>query len=149
MSSRGQTPFNSKDTSREPSAAPLSSTGGLPNAFSRMQTGSRPVQTTTKRDPCRRPEYLWNSNYNPFELPRVDLPRGYSPYEYREPMFDDREAVVARLPKRHTLAPAPKRPRTQWVWKLGYALVNHSIGSKPTMWHCRHCSSALYIIIMC
>ena len=81
----------------------------------------------------------YNENYNPFKPANPDIPKNYSPYDYGEPLFDDREALVARLPVQHTLAAPPKKPRTAWVWKTGYALTDNRKNSKPTIWACKLC----------
>ncbi len=73
------------------------------------------VQSTIKRDRCARPTPTYNHNYNPYKKPSVGLRRDYSPYVYREPLYDDRPITVARLPTYHTAVAAAKKPRTQWV----------------------------------
>jgi len=57
----------------------------------------------------------YNERYNPYEPAKSDLLIDYSPYDYGEPLYDDRELIVARLPTRHTLAALPKKPRKSWV----------------------------------
>src|ERR1700733_7790412 len=140
MPSRQSTPLELDSTASQASAAPSGSS--LPNAFGRMMTSREAIQATQnslRRDRCKRPTPIYNSNYNPFESPSGDVPPAYSPYVFGEPLFDDREVVIARLPKHHTVAPPAKKPRTAWVWKLGYALTDHSKPSKPTIWACKHC----------
>ncbi len=125
---------------RSTSAAPSGSS--LPNAFGRMMAGKGPAQEVLIRDKCKRPEPEYNTNYNPYEQPRKDLHGGYSPYVFGEPLWDDRAIVVARLPKNFTIAGPSKRPRTQWVWRLGYAFTDNKKQNDPkppTFWACKHC----------
>lgn len=104
----------------------------LPSAFNQMMNSNRSTKDVPLRDKCYRPEPTYNSNYNPYEKPRSDLPGGYTLYVFPEPLWDDRAAIVARFPRNHTLARPFKKPRTQWVWNLGYALWNHTISGKPS-----------------
>ena len=97
------------------------------------------------RDRCKRPTPIYNKNYNPHEALRVDILKGYSPYIFKEPLFDDRLVVVAQLPKKCTLAGASKRPRTQWVWLLGYVIQDNSKAGQPVMmWACKHCKQPTF-----
>jgi hypothetical protein len=77
-----------------------------------------------RRDACNRPTPVYNHNYNLKRPPRKDLPGGYTPYVFNEPLFDDREVQISRLPKHYIVASEGKRSRTAWVWKLGYALTD-------------------------
>jgi hypothetical protein len=139
-------PSNIDLTSPEPSTPSIRSTSAttsqsssLPNAFGRMMEKQKGPEMVI-RDQCMRPTLEYNTNYNPYAIPRDDLPGGYSPYVFKEPLFDDRPAIVARLPKKCTLAPPAKRPRTSWVWPLGYAIHDNSKPQKPVlMWHCKLC----------
>jgi hypothetical protein len=67
------------------------------------------------RDTCLRLIPKYNTNYNPYATPSEDLPNGYSPYVFKEPLYDDRPVIVNELPKNCVIAPLPKRPRTAWV----------------------------------
>jgi hypothetical protein len=137
MSSRAESPL---DTTSQASAVPSRST--LPNAFGQIMQSQQSTRRSTpivQRDRCQRPLVVYNYNYDLFSAPPVDLPQGYSPYVFGEPLFDDREVLLARLPARHTIAAPGKRPRTTWVWKLGYALTNHSKAGNPTFWACKLC----------
>ncbi len=69
---------------RSVSAVPSGSS--LPSAFSRMMDPNRPLQDVRLRDKCYRPEPTYNTNYNPYEKPRTDLPGGYTPYVFPEPL---------------------------------------------------------------
>jgi hypothetical protein len=44
---------------------------------------------------CKRPELIYNANYNPYEKPPDGQSGGYSLYVYEEPLWDDRSIVVA------------------------------------------------------
>jgi hypothetical protein len=105
------TPSTIELTSREASAAPSELSSTLLDAFSEMM---QPVENEV-RDRCRRPSLTYNSNYNPYEPPRDDLPLSYSPYVFREPLYDGQEVIVSRLPAQHILCSTNKRRRTQWV----------------------------------
>ena len=39
----------------------------------------------------------YNHYYNPYKLLPKDLPKGYSLYIYREPLFNNRAIVISRL----------------------------------------------------
>ena len=41
------------------------------------------------RDTCLYLTLKYNSNYNPYVVPREDLHQGYNPYVLKEPLFDD------------------------------------------------------------
>ncbi len=96
-------------------SAAVSQSSSLPNAFGRLigSKGKEPEQQL--RDHCKRPEPTYNTNYNPYESPREDLPGGYTPYVFNEPLFNDRPVITTQLPKKTVVASASKRPRTQWV----------------------------------
>jgi hypothetical protein len=116
MGSRQNTPIDltfEASSSRAISAVPSESS--LPNAFGRMMAGKPKVQEVIRRDRCTRLEPTYNVNYNPFEKPPKDLPRGYSPYVFGEPLWDDRPVVVARLPSGYSIARPSKKKRTTWV----------------------------------
>ena len=140
------TSFNVDLTSPEPSSratrltsATTSQLPSVPNTFNRiMDKGKGP--SLVLRDTCSRPIPVYNSNYNPYAIPCEDIPGGYSPYVFKEPLYDDRPVVVTQLPKHCVLAPSPKRPRTSWVWALGYTITNSS-GPKNSilMWYCKFC----------
>jgi hypothetical protein len=97
----------------------------------------------TVRDRCQRPKPTYNQNYNPHKPPPEDLPLTYSPYAFGEPLFDDRPIIITNLAAGLIVAPPGKRPRTAWVWKLGYAVVNTRIKAKPVYWTCKHCKLLL------
>jgi hypothetical protein len=86
----------------------------IPNAFSRMMQGEK-RRDPALRDTCLRLIPKYNTNYNPYATPSEDLPNGYSPYVFKEPLYDDRPVIVNELPKNCVIAPLPKRPRTAWV----------------------------------
>jgi hypothetical protein len=92
------------------------------------------------RDTCLRPMPVYNEDYNLYVVPCKDLPTQYNPYTFKQPLYDDRPGIVAHLPLNCTLAPPTKRPRTSWVWRVGYA-INDSSKSQKTilMWYCKFC----------
>jgi hypothetical protein len=139
-------PSNVDLSSPEPSSRATRSTSAttsqlpsIPNAFNRiMDNGKGPFQVL--RDTCSRPTPEYNSKYNPYVIPCEDTFGGYSPYVFKEPLFDDRPIIVVQLPKHCVLAPPAKRPRTSWVWPLGYAIADSSRSRTPMlMWHCKLC----------
>ena len=125
------TPSTTDLMSREASASPSELPSTLLNSFGRMMQEPPDIPD---RDQCRRPHPTYNFNYNPHKPPCDDLPEGYSPYVYGETLYDDREVIKSRLPHKHTLCAASKRQRTAWVWKVGYALTDHSKAGKPIIW---------------
>ena len=113
----------------------MTSQSSIPNAFGRIK-GRDPIL----RDTCIRSTPQYNTNYNLYAMPYEDLPDGYSPYVFKEPLHDDRPVTATQLPKNCTVAPPAKRARTSWVWRLGYAIDNSSKPRKPVlMWHCKLC----------
>jgi len=133
-------------TSPEPSTRSIRSTSttrsqstSIPNAFNRLM-GKQNPNPGELRDTCLRPTPVYNEDYNPYVVPRKDLPTQYNPYAFKQPLYDDRPGIVAHLPLNCTLAPPTKRPRTSWVWRVGYA-INDSSKSQKTilMWHCKLC----------
>jgi hypothetical protein len=137
MSSRTSTPLELDSITSQASAS--NSQTSLPNAFGRMMSSSQPALHIVVKDKCNRPEPTYNHNYDPDKVPRDDLPGGYSPYIFGEPLYDDRPVVMSRLPSRHTVAGAAKRDRTQWVWALGYAFENNTKSKPSLVWACKHC----------
>ena len=111
MSSRHSTPLENDTTASQASTNASRST--LPNAFSRLMRPAPVIQSTTKRDLYTRPTPAYNQYYNPFQKLADDLRSDYSLYVYREPLYDDRAIVVARLLKHYIEAGAAKKPRTQ------------------------------------
>jgi hypothetical protein len=67
------------------------------------------------RDTCLRPIPKYNMNYNPYTTLSEDLLNRYSPYIFKEPLYDDRLIIVNELPKNCIVASLPKRPRIAWV----------------------------------
>lgn len=134
-----------KETPAEPgSFAPESSMTtsepALPNAFGLLMQGKASTAKSIQlRDRCKRPTPIYNDNYDPTKTPPEDLPASYSPYIFGEPLFDDRPVITARLPTAHIIAGASTRPRTSWVWKLGYALRDTSKAPHANIWACKHC----------
>jgi hypothetical protein len=140
MSPRHESPSVLSSTPSGTSAEPSQSSLGT-NPFSRMMNPTREsTPTVIVKDTCKRPEVQYNFNYNPLIAPSDTQPKGYSPYVYGEPMYDDREPLTARFPRHHVLSGASKRERTQWVWRVGYMVVDSTKASKPiNKWMCKHC----------
>lgn len=132
MATSASTPREDTPLGANPSDnTPLSTSA---NAFS-MLMAKAPIVDPSLRDRCNRPAPVYNESYNPDKPPPANLLPSYSPYIYGEPLFDDRPIKLANLTAGYTLSPAAKRPRTAWVWKLGYALQKN----KNTYWACKHC----------
>jgi hypothetical protein len=110
MSSRHSTPLKNNNTASQ--VLSITSGSTLPNTFSRIIGPAPIVQSTAKRDYYTRPTPQYNHNYDLYKKPSNDLRRDYSPYIYREPLYDDQPIIVARLPRYHTKAGAIKKPRT-------------------------------------
>ena len=85
------------------------------------------------RDSCSRPIPVYNSNYNLYAIPNENTPGGYSPYVYKELLFDDWPVVINELSKNCILAPPPKRSRILWVWPLGYIITDSSRSRNPIL----------------
>jgi hypothetical protein len=83
----------------------------LSSAFDLMLQPQPTVPTQSPRDRCARPIPVYNTNYNPHKAPSDDQPAGYSFYVFREPLFNNREVIVANPPKKHVLAEPVKEPR--------------------------------------
>ena len=101
------------------------------------------IEPKILRDRCRRPEPQYNAFYNPHDPQNESLNEDYSPYDFGEPLFDDRNPFPRRFPKGMVLAGASKKPRTLWVWKLGYTLQNTRKAHKPIYWCCKLCMYSL------
>ena len=125
----------------EDRASPAGSGSTVTNAFGIMMAPQATKKSVLLRDRCFRPTLLYNDNYNPQKPPNEKNKEDYSPYDFGEPLFDDRAVIIDRLPAGHVVAAATKRPRTSWTWKLGYALVNTLKASKPTIWCYKLCIS--------
>lgn len=125
----------------------------VPNAFGRMMAASMEalnpsddatIPITRLRDTCYRPEPVYNINYNPHHAPPRDLNPEYSPYSNGEPLFDDRPIITARLPPRHVVTGAQRRPRRAWVWKVGYHITNQAKSSHNAVWACKYCKCIFF-----
>ena len=113
MASRDNTPASIKATRLETSPTPLGSS--LPNAFGRIIASGGVVQAAVQRDRCSRLVPKYNEYYDLYQPAKSGLPISYTPYDHREPLFNNRSAIVANLPRNYTLAPPSKKPRKQWV----------------------------------
>lgn len=117
-----------------------------PSIFGRMMAGpnakgsSAPAAlTTTLRDLCQRPPPIYNEFYDPHKPENDNLPSKYSPFVHGQPLFDDREVNLRKLPSGKTLAPAIKKPQRSWTWELGYRLIDLAHPKKHQYWACKRC----------
>ena len=85
MASR-DTPASIKATRLETSPTPLGSS--LPNTFGRIMASRGVVQAAVQRDRCSRLVPKYNEYYDPYQPAKSGLPTSYTPYDYREPLFD-------------------------------------------------------------
>jgi hypothetical protein len=81
----------------------------LPSAFGRIIQPNQPPTTLLVRDQYTRPKPTYNNKYNPYVLSSSNLDKEYSPYAYREPLYNNRAITVANLPKQHILTNTAKR----------------------------------------
>ncbi|KAG4427744.1 hypothetical protein IFR05_016772 [Cadophora sp. M221] len=102
----------------ESRASPAASSTSLVNPFATMMAPQSSKESKMLRDRCFRPTPTYNDNYNPTKPPSELIKAEYSPYDFGEPLFDDREARPSRFPIGHVLAPASKRKFTSWTWKV-------------------------------
>ena len=109
------------------------------NPFDRIMTGKAPKDLPVLRDICKRPPFIPTDKYDPYRPPPIERPSNYSPYHPGEPLFDDRACILANFPSKNiVLAGPPKRPRSNWAWNLGYAVVD-SKKDKAVLWLCKLC----------
>jgi hypothetical protein len=91
------TPPNIDLSSPEPSTRSMRLTSintsqsiALPNAFNHIMGAVKETSNPgVIRDTCLRLTLEYNSNYNLYVVPREDLHQGYSPYIFKEPLFDN------------------------------------------------------------
>jgi hypothetical protein len=93
-------------------ASSITSESTLPNVFSRIIGLAPVIQSTVKRDCYTRLIPQYNHNHDLYKKLSNDLRRRYSLYIYREPLYDDRPIIMARLPRYYIKVSAIKKPRT-------------------------------------
>ena len=76
-------------TSPEPSTRSTQSTSttrsqstSIPNTFNRLM-GKQNPNPGELHDTCLRPTPVYNKDYNPYIIPRKDLPTQYNPYTFK------------------------------------------------------------------
>jgi hypothetical protein len=82
-----------------------------PNAFTTIIRPAKPFPVKVIKDKYNRLIPIYNGNYNPEKLTPEDQLLDYSPYAFREPLFNNRVAIISRLPRWHVLASTLKRAR--------------------------------------
>jgi hypothetical protein len=126
----------------ESRASPVPSTASnntLINPFQAMMAPESSWKKPILRDRCFRPTTTYTTHYDPSKPPNLDNDEEYSPYDFGEPLFDDRKVQVARLPTGFVLVGATKRKLRQWVWKVGYNLRDTTKVSNNLVWCCKLC----------
>ena len=103
------TPSTTDLMSCKASASPSELPSTLLNSFGQIM---QELPNIPNRDQCRWPHPTYNFNYNPHKPPCDDLPKGYSPYIYREPLYNNQEVIKSRLLYKYTLYAVSKRQRT-------------------------------------
>jgi hypothetical protein len=98
-----------------------------------------PAALTSLRDLCQRPPRVYNELYNPHKPESDALPADYSPYVNGQPLFDDREVDIRKIPRGKSLAPASKKAKKSWVWELGYTFIDLAHPKKHQYWACKGC----------
>ncbi len=86
----------------------------IPNAFSHIMQGEKRYNPALY-DTCLCPMPKYNINYNLYATPSKDLPNRYSPYVFKELLYDNRPVIINKLPKNCVVAPLLKRPQIVWV----------------------------------
>ena len=128
------------DDARASLAASATTTATIVNTLQqiiRPQATKKPTKVV--RDRCFRPPVKYNDQYDPFKPPNDRNKAEYSPYDFGEPLFDDREVIIARIPAGHVVAGASKKKKSSWTWKVGYAFINTLKANRPTIWCCKLC----------
>jgi hypothetical protein len=76
---------------RSTSITVTSQSSSLPNAFGYLinKGKGRDRDNLVLRDTYLRPIPEYNTNYNPYAIPSKDLLNGYSPYAFKEPLFNN------------------------------------------------------------
>jgi hypothetical protein len=100
-------PRPSSRSTRLTSTTTTSQSSSLPNAFGRLinKGKGRDAGNLVLRDTCLCPTPEYNTNYNLYAIPSKDLPNRYSPYAFKEPLFNDRPISITQLLKNYTVAP--------------------------------------------
>lgn len=133
-------PMIIEDDESRPSPAPsTTSNNTLVNPFQAMMAPESSKKKPVLRDRCKRVTPTYNDSYDPSKPPNLNIHESYSPYDYGEPLFDDRKVQVARLPTGHVVVGATKRKLRQWVWKVGYNLKDTTKALNNTVWCCKLC----------
>ncbi|KAL5331618.1 hypothetical protein ACEPPN_001152 [Leptodophora sp. 'Broadleaf-Isolate-01'] len=100
----------------EDTRAPTTPPRVVPNVLAAMITKPTPDVTVPEpkviRDKCKRLKPTYNDSYNPYNPYNESLKADYSPYDFGEPLFDDRKPFPRRFPRGMVLASALKKART-------------------------------------
>ncbi|KAH7348972.1 hypothetical protein BKA65DRAFT_501830 [Rhexocercosporidium sp. MPI-PUGE-AT-0058] len=141
--SRSATPINIDNVASRASRALFASTvGATIDPFTRI-IGLRHKEplppTFVIKDRCIRLIPLYNDNYDPFKPARDNLKLNYSPYSFREPLFNDRPVKASNLPRGFILAPTANILIRSWLWKVRYILIQPERNKKHTFWACKLC----------
>jgi hypothetical protein len=69
------------------------------------------ISISIVKDKYKRPKPIYDNKYDPTKPPLASITENYSPYVFRQSLFDNRPAIITRFPKYYILAGASKRPR--------------------------------------
>jgi hypothetical protein len=122
----------------------IASNNTLINPFQDMMAPEVVKKRTLIRDRCFRLTPIYNDCYDPDKPPNISNHDDYLPYDFGEPLFDDRKALITRFPLGHILARATKRRLRQWVWRVGYNLKDTTKSLNNSIWCCKLC---MYFLI--
>ena len=96
----------------ESHSSPAASSTSLVNPFATMIALQSSKESKMLCDRCFRLTPTYNDNYNPTKPLSELIKAEYSLYNFREPLFDNREARLSRFPIGHVLAPTSKKKFT-------------------------------------
>ncbi|KAL5331077.1 hypothetical protein ACEPPN_000606 [Leptodophora sp. 'Broadleaf-Isolate-01'] len=111
MTSSHASPIIIEDDTDRASLARSAATTTTPlvNPFATIMAPEASREKRVLRDYCFRPKPTYNDYYDLNKTPNMKNHEDYSPYDYREPLFNDRKVLVPRLLAGIVVAGAIKR----------------------------------------
>ena len=88
-SSRASPTLIEDDETRASLAVSIMTSATLIDLFKQMMELKAAEKLVSLRDYCSYPELVYNDRYNPNKPPNEKNRGDYSPYGFREPLFDD------------------------------------------------------------